>query len=135
MNFSSHNLAFSNAERKRLLIAKGEYFRDGIAEGSRTTQEGLHPNALVSDVWSHVVPALMSRFGGKLGATLAGVDIAAMLPLIMSGASALSKHVHFNRSMIKPALRGGIALGVIGAATAFFIRRKKAKAADLPPTA
>ena len=140
--FSRQLRSLSRAERKRLLIAQGAAFRNGVAQAGRVTQASLRPDTLANGALGHLASTAMSWLGGTgkgkgaaasamsvVGAALAGLDVAAVLPLVLSGASALSKRFLLRRTMLKPALYGVLFLGVAGA-TAVFLARRKSRAAS-----
>jgi hypothetical protein len=146
--FSRQLQSLSRAERKRLLIAQGAAFRNGVAQAGRVTQTSLRPDTLANGALGHLASTAMSWFGGAgkgkgavtsatrvIGTALAGLDVAAVLPLVLSGASALSKRFLLRRAMVKPALYGALILGVAGATAVFLARRKKARAASQTPSA
>lgn len=114
----------SPAERKRFLIAQGAAFRESIAQASHVTQAGLRPTALVSGALGHVASTLASFLGGGAG----GLDMATVLPLVISGASTLGKRIPFKRVLLKPMLGGVLVLGVLGLTAVLVKRRKEARA-------
>lgn len=133
--------ALTRAERKRLLIAQGAAFRNGVAQAGRATQASLRPDTLATGALGHFTSTIMSWFGGAgkdkdaaagaksvIGAALAGLDVATVLPLVLSGASALSKRFLLRRAVLKPAMYAALVLGVAGATAVFLARRKKSRA-------
>lgn len=129
----THNrTSLTTADRKRLLIMQGEAFRDGIAQAASHAQESLRPKALVSDVWRHLKSRTGSLWGGTTNGALGGLDIAALMPVVVSGAQLLGKQL-WKRSLLKPVLGGVIVLGVAGVTAVCLARRRAQKTAMNAP--
>jgi hypothetical protein len=114
----------SPAERKKELIAQGAAFRAGILQSRRAVRASLHPEALASGVLNRLMTTVSAAFTRQNKNEHApddtGINLQAILPLVLAGASALSK-----MRSLKPILYGAIVLGVAGAAAAFVLKNKK----------
>lgn len=113
----------SPAERKKELIAQGAAFRAGILHSRRGVHASLQPEALASGAFNRIISTVSAVFQSEKGeddAHGAGVDLQAILPLLLGGVSALSK-----MRSLKPVLGGALILGVAGTVAAFVLKSKK----------
>lgn len=124
MNELRYLPAETPAERKRRLIAQGALFRANSVQCKEALREGLRPQALVQGALGQALSAasgaIVSR-DGQGGAPR--IDFEKVLPLALTGISALSKR----KKLVKPALGTALALGAVGALTAYMGKRKSAR--------
>ncbi|MFJ2988086.1 hypothetical protein ACIPF8_09480 [Collimonas sp. NPDC087041] len=109
----------STAERKQKLLQEGAEFRAAMVNSRDVVRNSLHSRSLLANLFGRVTGVASSVFGkpGNLNA----VNLPAMLPLLLSGASWIAK-----RGTRKPLLVGSAALAAIGAAVYLSSRSSKA---------
>lgn len=114
----------SPAERKRELIAQGAAFRAGILHSRRSVRASLHPEALASGALNRIMTTVSAVFKSESkdehAADGTGINMQAILPLVLAGVSALPK-----MRSLKPILYGVLILGIAGATAAFVLKNKK----------
>lgn len=120
------------ADRKRQLIAEGRVWRTEVLHSKEIVREGLRPDSMARRVLSQVAVAGLAALRAKGGiGGLPGISLGTILPLVVSGVSALSKR----KALIRPALRGAAIAGAAAAVAAFLFRRRKKPADDMETTA
>ncbi|MGH8807189.1 MAG: hypothetical protein ACREX0_04845 [Noviherbaspirillum sp.] len=116
----------NRADRKKQLIAQGALHRAEIVLAQRTTQASLHPDSLARSALRHLAFTAWSAFRkGNIGGL--PVDLPTLLPLVMSGISALSK----TKPVVKKIVFGTAIACAATSAAVMFSRKKKA-ARDMP---
>jgi hypothetical protein len=128
------------ALRKKQLVAQGAMYRAEILAATEMTRAGLRPDSLARSALSQVVFSALAAFRGKgldggAGPTDAGMRLQTVLPLVISGVSALLKLS--GRSAAKPLLRAALVAGAAAAvgAAVYLSKKKMARAAAEPDIA
>lgn len=125
MNEAHHISSSAFEERKQALIAQGAAYRAGVLHSKRCASAGLRPEALARGLVGHIISAAAVALKGGSSATGApGLDLQTVLPLLASGATALSK-----TSLPKPVTRGAAILGITGAVAAMLLKKRAARIA------
>ncbi len=106
----------SPAERKKVLIAEGEYFRIGLVHAKLSVGQALQPQALLHGALDQAVGFAHARMDQFLSPT--GLRLETVLPYAMSALSFLAR-----RKLIKPVI--GVAV-MVGLGVAWFRRRQQA---------
>jgi hypothetical protein len=106
-------------ERKKSILAEGAIYRLGIMDAKQLISANLEANALAKSAMHQIGSAAYAAF--RNGALLTGIKPQSILPLIITGVSALSR-----RSLLKPLLRGAVVLGTLAAVAVFAVKRKNA---------
>lgn len=104
----------AEAERKKELIARGAAFRAGIVKSRDGIYTSLRPETIARSAIGQIRATLLAAMTGGGAAAPSGADLQAMLPLLISGISSLSKM----RSLRKPLARGAAIVGAACAAGA-----------------
>ena len=113
----------NTADRKRQLIAEGRIWRAEVLHSKEVVREGLRPDSMARRVLGQVAIAGLAALRAKGGIGLGSINLATVLPIVLSGVSALAR----NKSLVKPALRGAVIAGAVAAAARFLFRRRKAE--------
>jgi hypothetical protein len=121
----------NNADRKRKLIAEGRIWRAEVLHAKEAVQEGLRPDSMARRVLGQAAVAGLALLRGKIGFAPAGINVGTLLPLVVSGVSALARR----KALVKPVLRGAAIAGTVAAAAAFLFLRRKPRADDMETTA
>ena len=121
----------NNADRKRKLIAERRIWRAEVLHAKEAVQEGLRPDSMARRVLGQAAIAGLALLRGKVGLSLAGINVGTLLPLVVSGVSALARR----KALVKPVLRGAALAGTVAAAAAFLFRRRKSRVDDMETTA
>lgn len=125
----------NRSDRKRKLIAEGRVWRAEVLHSKEVVREGLRPDSMARRVLGQVAVAGLAALRAKGGiagiAGLPGINFGAVLPLVVSGVTALAKR----QTLIKPALRGAAIAGAAAAIAAFLFRRRKKQAGETETTA
>ncbi|MES2740265.1 MAG: hypothetical protein V4754_04865 [Pseudomonadota bacterium] len=111
------SLVESAAERKKVLIAEGEYFRVGLVHAKLSVGHALQPQALLHGALDHAVGFAHARVDQFLAPT--GVRLETVMPYAMSALSFMAR-----RKLIKPALAVAV---VVAVGVAWFKRRKRSQ--------
>lgn len=114
------NDLISIEERKKSLIAQGAAFRAQVIHAKHGAHAGLRPDALAKGAIDHIAAAAIAAFKNGSAARIAGVNLPTVLPLLVTGISALSK-----RSLLKPVMRAVAIAGVAGAVAMLVLKKKK----------
>lgn len=118
----------NTADRKRQLIAEGRIWRAEVLHSKEVVREGLRPDSMARRVLGQVAVAGLAALRAKGGiAGLPGINLGTILPLVVSGVSALAKR----KTLVRPALRGAAIAGAAAAVAAFLFRRGKKPAGDM----
>lgn len=114
----------NTADRKKQLIVQGAVYRSEVLLAKQATQASLHPEAIAKNTWRHAVQSVRSMFDQRGNGGLQGVNLEALLPIVMTAVSTLVK----NRAKLKPLMKGGLSAGVLAVAAAgavaFLAKRK-----------
>lgn len=102
--------------RKAQLVAEGAAYRFEIRAAAKSVTDDLHLGQLIKSVLGHVAVAAYAAFKSRTESS--GAKLKTLLPLVIGGVSALSK-----RSLLKPALRAALLLGV--GATVWLAKNKR----------
>jgi hypothetical protein len=122
----------NRSDRKRKLIAEGRVWRAEVLHSKEVVREGLRPDSMARRVLSQVAVMGVAALRAKGGiGRLPGINLGTVLPLVVSGVTALAKR----KTLLKPALRGAAIAGAVAAAAAFLFRRRKKRADDMETTA
>jgi hypothetical protein len=121
----------NNADRKRKLIAEGRIWRAEVLHAKEAVQEGLRPDSMARRVLGQAAVAGLALLRRKIGFAPAGINVGTLLPLVVSGVSALARR----KALVKPVLRGAAIAGTVAAAAAFLFLRRKPRADDMETTA
>lgn len=119
----------NRSDRKRKLIAEGRVWRAEVLHSKEAVREGLRPDSMAHRVLGQVAVAGLAVLRAKSGAGLGlpGINLGTILPLVVSGVSALAKR----KTLVRPALRGAAIAGAAAAVAAFLFRRGKKPAGDM----
>lgn len=107
-------------ERKKKLIAQGAAFRAQVILAKNNAHASLHPDRFVKGALNHITGMAMAAFKNGSAAHAVGMNLPEILPLVVTGISALSK-----RSLLKPVLRGAVIAGTVAAIAMLVLNRKK----------
>ncbi|HJV86441.1 MAG TPA: hypothetical protein VJ698_13285 [Noviherbaspirillum sp.] len=107
----------NQADRKKQLIAQGAVHRAEFLFATQVTKESLRPESLARGVMHQVVLTAASMVSRRNLSGLPGVNLQTVLPLVMTGISALSRRKGLRRYV----LLAGLAAG----AAALYTRKKK----------
>ena len=116
-------------QRKRQLIAQGAIYRAEVLLAKQAAEESLRPDTLARSVLQHGAAALIAAFRGGNGG-LPGVNLQTLLPLVMGGLSAVTKH----KSLLKTLMRGAAFAGTAASLAALVTRKKKVPVEQGPET-
>ena len=118
----------NRADRKKQLIAQGALHRAEIVLAQQAVHDSLHPDSLARSALRHLARGAASTFRKRKAGGLP-IDLPTMLPLLISGISALAK--------AKPRVKKGafgIAIAVAAAGIAVMFSKKKTATADMSET-
>lgn len=117
------------AQQKERLVLQCRAYRIAIGQSRKTVRAHLGADAIAKTAVGLVsarAQSALANFSDLLDfRNLSGVKLQRLLPLVISGASLLSR-----RALWKPVLRGAAVVGAAGAGLYFYSRRKAKKAAD-----
>lgn len=118
----------THEERKRKVLAQGALYRLGVIEAREVVRENLSAESLAKGALSRVAGLATSFLGGGKAVQAfkslsgGGISLQAVTPLLMTGASLLSK-----RWLRKPLLYGGI-ISAVGGLAYYLTRRREGNA-------
>jgi hypothetical protein len=121
-NGAQRKMPASLAGRKKELIAQGAAFRAGIINSTKGVHASLRPELLGKSVVSHLLAVAFAAFKKGGAPDIAGLNLQALMPLVVAGVSALSK-----KPLLKPVMRGALILGVTGAVAALMVKRARSR--------
>ncbi len=116
----------THEERKRKVLAQGALYRLGVMEARQVVRENLSAESLAKGALSRVGHFAASLFGGGKAVQsiksiasggLGGVNLQSVTPLLVTGASLLSR-----RWLRKPLLMGGV-IAAVGGLAYYFSQR------------
>lgn len=107
-------------DRKKQLIAQGAVYRAEILLAKEVAEAGLRPDTLARSVLHQVAIAVLAAFRGSGSVPVANLQT--LLPIVMGGISAFSKH----KSAIRTVARGAVIAGAAAGIVALVARKKKA---------
>ena len=107
----------NTADRKKQLIAQGRIYRAEVVVAKEEVRSGMRPDSMASAALNQVVLIALAALRNRIGG--AGINLAALLPLVVRGVSALSK----KKAVLKPVLRGALVSGVLAVAVALLKRK------------
>jgi hypothetical protein len=110
-------------DRKKQLIAEGAVYRAEIMLSKQSAEASLRPDTLARSILHQVTGAAIAAFRGGNIASLPGLNLQTLLPIVMGGISALSKR----RSLLKVVLRGAVVAGTAAGVVALVSRKKKSQ--------
>jgi hypothetical protein len=122
MRNAMQNDAISTEERKKELIAQGAAFRTQLIDAKNGVHAGLRPDTLSKGAMNHIAMAVIDAFKNGSAARIAGANLSTVLPLVVTGISALSKS-----SLLKPVMRGVVIAGAAAAVAMLVLKKKKAR--------
>jgi len=100
-------------DRKKQLIAQGAVYRAEAMQAKRHLRDGPQPDALARGALGRAAGAAQTLLRHR-------GTVQTLLPLLMAGASALTK-----KGTLPKSLRGTLAVGAVAAAFSFIRRFKK----------
>jgi hypothetical protein len=109
-------------KRKRELIAAGSAYRSAVGEARQQVKANLQVESLARKAMGQLALAAVAAFKSRKNPSLVASGARTLLPLLISGASMLSK-----KTAAKPIVRKVVLAGVAGAAIAFLAKRKIAR--------
>lgn len=115
----------NNADRKRQLIAQGRIYRAEVTHAKEVLQDGLRPESMTRRIMGQVALAGLAALRTKRGIGLPGLHLGTVLPLVISGVSALAKR----KTLFKPLLKSTAVAGAVAGIVALLARRKRAQTA------
>ncbi|WP_432240057.1 hypothetical protein [Herbaspirillum robiniae] len=116
----------THEERKRKVLAQGALYRLGVMEARQVVRENLSAESLAKGALSRVGHFAASFVGGGktvqsikslAGGNFANLNLQSVTPLLMTGASLLSR-----RWLRKPLMYGGI-IAAVGGLAYYFTQR------------
>lgn len=110
-------------DRKRQLIAQGAIYRAEVMLAKRDAEASLRPDTLARSVLHQVLGAALAAFRSGNVASLPGMNLQTLLPIVMGGISALSRR----KSLLKAIVRGAAVAGTAASVVALVSRKKKPK--------
>lgn len=133
---SDQDQGMTHEERKRKILAQGALYRLGVMEAREVVRENLSAESLAKGALSRVGHFAASLFGGgrtvqsikslkSLSGGLGNLNLQTVTPLLMTGASLLSR-----RWLRKPLMMGGVIAAVGGLAYYFSQRGGSRDASD-----
>lgn len=124
-----HEWVETAAQKKERLVMQCRAYRIAIGQSRKMVRANLGPEAIAKTAVGLVsarAQSALANFSDLLDfRNLSGAKLQRMLPLVISGASLLSR-----RALWKPVLRGAAVVGAAGAGLYFYSRKKAKKAAD-----
>ncbi|HJV54295.1 MAG TPA: hypothetical protein VJ652_22715 [Noviherbaspirillum sp.] len=115
------------ADRKKQLIAEGRIYRAELMLAKETVRSGLQPETLARNALTRIALVALSVLRNR-GSTMPGLNLPALLPLAISGVSALAKR----KSLLKATLVAGVAASAV--AFVAKIRRTSEPAQEQDPS-
>lgn len=109
------------ADRKKQLIAQGAIYRAEVILARQAAKESLRPASLARSALQPIALAAFAAFKRRSVAGLPGINLRTLLPLFVSGVSALSKR----KPLLKTIMRGAVIAGVAAGVVALISRKKK----------
>lgn len=106
------------ADRKKQLIAEGRLYRAELMIAKETVRAGLQPEALARNALTRLAVLAITAFRQRNGALPAGLNVPALLPLVISGVSALARK--------KPWWKGALIAGAVAGTVALIAKTKQA---------
>ncbi len=107
----------NQADRKKQLIAQGAVHRAEFLLARQVTQDSLRPESLARSAIHQIVLTAAAMVSRRNLSGLPGVNLQTVLPLLMTGFSALSKRKGLRRYALLASVAAGVA--------ALFARKKK----------
>lgn len=126
MQQTDQDQGMTHEERKRKVLAQGALYRLGVMEAREVVRENLSAESLAKGALSRVGHFAASLVGGgktvqsikSIASTgLGGVNLKSVTPLLMTGASLLSR-----RWLRKPLLMGSV-IAAVGGLAYYFSQR------------
>ncbi len=118
----------SRADRKKQLITQGAIYRAEVLLAKQATAASLRPDSLGKAALHQMVMTAFSLFRKRNVSGVPGLKLQTVLPILMSGVSALSERKSWMKTVARSVVYAGLAAGTV----AFLSRRKEKKAADTP---
>jgi hypothetical protein len=108
------------AQRKKMLMVEGAIYRSQILHARSAVRSSLQPGALAQSAIGHLTATAGAAVDQVFNLqNFKNGGLKSLLPLLMSGASLLSK-----RGLVRPALKVTLVLGA-AAAAAYVVMRKR----------
>ena len=114
----------NRTDRKKQLIAEGAVYRAEVMFAKQAVQSSLRPETIARNALHHAILVGMAALKTRNIAGLPGVNLQSLLPVAMSGISALSK----NKALVKVVLRGAVIAGSVAGIVRMLSRKKKSDA-------
>lgn len=115
----------NRADRKKFLIAQGAIYRAEVMLSKQALDASLQPEALARSALQQIAHGALSVLGKR--GSLPGINLQTLLPLAITGISALAKR----KGLLKVLLRGAAVAGAAASVVALVARRKRTpEAAD-----
>jgi hypothetical protein len=110
-----------SADRKKQLIVQGAVYRAEIILAKEMTEASLRPDSIAKSILHQAALAAFSAFKNRGGNGLPGLNVQTLLPLVITGISALAKR----KSLAKPVLRGVLLASVVAGVVAFISKKSQ----------
>ncbi|RZI44305.1 hypothetical protein EGT07_02450 [Herbaspirillum sp. HC18] len=108
-------------DRKKQLIAQGAVYRAEVLLAREAAEASLRPDSIARSVLQQAAILAIAVIRNRNIAGLPGLNLQTLLPLVMTGVSALSRH----RSLLKTILRGAALAGTAAGVAALVAKKKK----------
>lgn len=111
----------NSSDRKKHLIAQGAIYRAEVTLAKASLRESLRPQSLARSALSRFAGVAVSALRGQSGASLSGLELQAVLPLVLSVLPVLTKR----KPPLKIVLSGAAVVAVAAGVVTLFSRRGK----------
>lgn len=115
----------NRTDRKKHLIAQGAVYRAEVMFAKQEVQASLRPETIARNAVHHAMLVGLAALKARNIAGMPGMNLQNLLPLAMSGISAISK----NKALVKTVLRGAVIAGSVAGVVKVLSRKQKTKAA------
>lgn len=116
----------NRSDRKKHLIAQGAIYRAEVMLAKQAVQDGLRPETIARNAVHQAMLVGLAALKTRNIGGLPGINLQNLLPLAMSGVSALSK----NKALVKVVLRGAVVAGSVAGVVRVLSKRKKKDASE-----
>jgi hypothetical protein len=109
-------------QRKKQLIAEGTVYRALVVQAKNDAYAGMRPDLLVKGAIEHAASTVLAAFRNGNVVNMVGDHLPTILPLVVTGISALRK-----LSLPKPVIRGLLLAVVAGAVGTLVFKKMRAR--------
>lgn len=114
----------NRTDRKKHLIAQGAVYRAEVMFAKQEVKASLRPETIARNAVHHAMLVGLAALKSRNIAGMPGMNLQNLLPLAMSGVSALSK----NKALVKAVLRGAVIAGSVAGIVKVLSKKKRSEA-------